>query len=175
MAHSHLDASQELEQFRAAKDEFMLGPDSPLTDDQKTTFEHLSYYPPNDALRVEASLDPDVSSEPLVMQTTTGEEQEYVRLGKVHFEVDGQSVALTVFGGGDQMFLPMRDATSTEDTSPAGRYVEPEPAGDGKVLLDFNYLYNPYCAYNPRWSCPIPPVENWLQVPIRAGEKRFHD
>ena len=51
---------------------------------------------------------------------------------------------------------------------------EPVPAGDGTLLVDFNYLYNPYCAYDDRWSCPVPPPENWLRVPIRAGEQRFH-
>jgi hypothetical protein len=72
------------------------------------------------------------------------------------------------------LFLPFRDATSGRETYGAGRYLEVEPPGpDGGVEIDLNYAYNPYCAYNPEWSCPIPPGENWLTVPIRAGERSF--
>ncbi len=73
-----------------------------------------------------------------------------------------------------ELFLPLRDATSGEETYGAGRYLEPQPAAEGWVLMDFNCLYSPYCAYNEAWSCPLPPRENWLSVPIRAGEKTFH-
>ena len=72
----------------------------------------------------------------------------------------------------EELFLPFRDATSERETYGAGRYLDVEPpAGDGLVLVDLNYAYNPNCAYNPDWSCPIPPGENWLGVPIRAGER----
>ena len=74
----------------------------------------------------------------------------------------------------DELFVPFRDATSGKETYGAGRYLEVEsPGPDGRVRVDFNAAYNPYCAYNPDWSCPIPPGENWLSVPIRAGEKTF--
>jgi uncharacterized protein (DUF1684 family) len=81
---------------------------------------------------------------------------------------------LTLYRGTDgDLFLPLRDATSGDETYGAGRYLEPLMLDDGRVLVDFNYLYNPYCAYNDAWSCPLPPRENWLTVPIRAGEKAF--
>jgi len=65
------------------------------------------------------------------------------------------------------------DGTSGEATYSSGRYLELIELGDGRTLVDFNYAYNPYCAYNPQWSCPIPPPENRLAVPIEAGEKAF--
>ena len=179
MANTETDADVvargELEEFRAEKDEvFRTDPYSPLTEEQKSAFTGLSYYPPNDTLRLELPLGTDVDHESVTMDVSTGGSREYHRAGKIRFEIDGQPAELTLFAADDQLFLPLRDATSTTETYPAGRYLEAEPLGDGRVLVDFNYLYNPYCAYNERWSCPIPPVENWLRVPIEAGEKRFH-
>jgi uncharacterized protein (DUF1684 family) len=70
--------------------------------------------------------------------------------------------------------LPVVDGLAGKETYGAGRYLEPTLAGRGKLLVDFNYSYNPYCAYNENWSCPITPFENRLKIPIRAGEKIFH-
>ena len=80
---------------------------------------------------------------------------------------------LTVFASGYGFFLPFVDNLAGSETYPAGRYLEPEPLPDGKYLIDFNQAYNPYCAYNEHWSCPLTPFENRLKVPIRAGEKIF--
>jgi uncharacterized protein (DUF1684 family) len=71
-------------------------------------------------------------------------------------------------------FLPFSDATAPAETYGAGRYLEPEDLGGDKLVLDFNLAYNPYCAYNERWSCPLPPAANRLKVRIEAGEKKFH-
>ena len=109
------------------------------------------------------------------METSTGDRQEYRRAGKIHFDVDGQTAQLTIFQDPEgELFLPLRDATSGKETYGAGRYLEPELIDDETVHVDFNYLYNPYCAYNEAYSCPLPPVENWLRVPIAAGEKSLH-
>ena len=86
----------------------------------------------------------------------------------------GDIVRAALFHQGDELFIPFRDATSGKDTYGAGRYVEAEALGNGRYLLDFNRAYNPYCAYNDDWRCPLPPAENWLKVAIRAGEKSFH-
>jgi uncharacterized protein (DUF1684 family) len=175
VTHNHLTPDEELAAFRAAKDEFMRDdPHSPLPHASVESFTGLVYYPPNESLRLMLPLDPAVSSEPVSMETSTGGSQEYRRAGKVHFEVDGQPAEVTIFESDGELFLPLRDATSATETYPAGRYLEPQRLDDGRVLVDFNYLYNPYCAYDDVWSCPVPPVENWLSVPIRAGEKRFH-
>jgi uncharacterized protein (DUF1684 family) len=106
--------------------------------------------------------------------TSTGETQSYQRAGIIRFAVDGQPAELTLYQGEQgELFLPLRDATSGTETYGAGRYLEPTPLDADRVLVDFNYLYNPYCAYNEAWSCPLPPRENWLTVPIRAGEQTF--
>ena len=108
------------------------------------------------------------------MATTTGAEQVYRPFGFVSFQVDGEPTQVTLYAseGSHELFLPFRDATSGHETYGAGRYLDLHAHGD-EVVIDFNYAYNPYCAYNPDWSCPLPPAENWLKVPIRAGEKEF--
>jgi uncharacterized protein (DUF1684 family) len=169
----------ELEDFRRDKDAFFRDdPRSPLLPEQRAAFEGLSYFPANDALVIRAPLESDGVDleEEIVMPTTTGGHQSYRRAGVVRFEVDGEPARVTLFSsaGSEELFLPFRDATSGHESYGAGRYIEVEwTALDGSVEVDFNYAYNPYCAYNPEWSCPIPPGENWLAVAIRAGERSF--
>lgn len=169
----------ELDEFRAGKDAFFRDdPDSPLTPEQQDSFDGLSYFPENAALLLHGPLETDGvdRDERIVMQTTTGGEQEYRRAGILRFEVNGEPAQVTLYGSEDShdLFLPFRDATSGKETYGAGRYVEVEPPGPGgRIAVDLNFAYNPFCAYNPEWSCPIPPDENWLSVPIRAGEKSF--
>jgi uncharacterized protein len=169
----------ELDDFRAEKDEFFRQhPRSPLTPEQRSKFEGLAYYPENDALLIRETLQREGVDldEAIVMQTTTGGTQSYRRAGVVRFSVAGVPAQVTLFTSSDapELFLPFRDATSGRETYGAGRYLEVEPPGlDQLAVVDLNYAYNPYCAYNPDWSCPIPPGENWLAVPIRAGEKSF--
>ena len=168
-----------LQDFRADKDAFLRHhPQSPLTNEQRARFEGRSYYPENDALVVRDTpvTDGVDLEEEIVMQTTTGGMQTYRRAGIVRFDVDGVTAKVTLFASSDsdKLFLPFRDATSGKEVYGAGRYLEVEPPGlDQMVVVDLNYAYNPYCAYNPEWSCPISPGENWLAVPIRAGEKSF--
>jgi uncharacterized protein (DUF1684 family) len=171
----HAHEEHHLADFREAKDEFMRDdPHSPLSDEQRQRFAGLSYYPFNLALHLHLPLDREVAADAVPMQTSTGEQQEYRRAGKLHFDVDGQAAQLTVFQDPEgELFLPLRDATSGKETYGAGRYLEPEWIDDQTVHVDFNYLYNPYCAYNEAYSCPLPPRENWLRVPIAAGEKGF--
>ena len=169
----------DLDAFRADKDAFFKqDPQSPLTRDQRATFAHLSYFPKDEPLVLHAGIETEGvdREERIVMQTTTGGVQEYVRAGIVRFDVDGEPAQVTLYASpdSDDLFLPFRDATSGRETYGAGRYLDVEsPGRDGHVVVDFNYAYNPYCAYNPEWSCPLPPAENWLTVPIRAGEKTF--
>ncbi|HEX6508323.1 MAG TPA: DUF1684 domain-containing protein [Chloroflexota bacterium] len=172
--HVHMEPDEYAAAFRAAKDEFMHeSPDSPLSEEQRATFEGLAYYPYNPDLALTVELDRNVPEGTVTMDTSTGSNREYPRAGKVHFEVDGQPAEVTIYGDADDLFLPLRDSTSGKETYGAGRYLEPEMIDDDTVLVDFNFLYNPYCAYNERYSCPLPPVENWLRVPIRAGEQNF--
>ncbi len=108
------------------------------------------------------------------METTRGQVQNFHRYGLVHFQVDGNGTQVTLYAAAQahELFLPFRDATSGKETYGAGRYLDLHADAD-EIVIDFNYAYNPNCAYNPDWNCPLPPVENWLKVPIRAGEKNF--
>jgi uncharacterized protein (DUF1684 family) len=172
--HVHMSPQEYAVALRAAKDEYMRDdPTSPLGKDERSGFTGLKYYPYNPALALELALDRDVASEPVHMGTSTGDNQEYARVGKVHFDVNGEAAEVTLYGEADNLFLPIRDATSGHATYGAGRYLEPEMTGEDTVLVDFNLLYNPYCAYNEQFSCPLPPVENWLPVPIEAGEQNY--
>jgi len=163
-----------LDQFRKEKDDFFKHyPDSPLTREQKKTFTGLRYFPENPDLALEVTVEVFPERQTIVMQTSTGDEQEYQRFGHFHFTVNGQEAALTLYATGHDYFLPFADSLAGKETYPAGRYLEPEPLGNGRFRVDFNTAYNPYCAYNDRWSCPLPPAENRLKVPIRAGEKIF--
>jgi uncharacterized protein (DUF1684 family) len=176
----------ELEELRREKDNFFkTHPQSPLTPEQKKTFTGLSYFPESPALRLEVKVEEFARKEVVVMQTSTGDVREYQKFGKFKFAVEEQEAELTIYAapyGG--YFLPFVDSLAGTETYGAGRYLEPEPLGGGKIRVDFNLAYNPYCAYNEpywinplaenRWSCPIPPAENRLKVPIRAGEKLYY-
>lgn len=164
-----------LELFRAAKDKFYARDRrAPLTSQQQRSFKALAYFPENEGLIVKARIDRQVEPGTVLMETTHGRPQEYWRYGRVHFEVDGHEAAVTLYAsaGSNKLFLPFRDVTSGTETYGSGRYLDLVADGDD-IEIDFNYAYNPYCAYNAKWNCPLPPSENWLQVPIRAGEKAF--
>lgn len=161
-------------EFRAQKDEFFeLHPQSPLSPEQKQSFEGLNYFSPAQDLYFELEIDQFEEQKELTMQTTTGDLRQYIRYGKVHFEVENKQVALTVFSSEHGFFIPFVDSQAGKETYGAGRYLDPEVLPDGRIVLDFNLAYNPYCAYNEFYSCPLPPAENRLDVPIRAGEKNF--
>ena len=162
----------ELDMIRAEKDEFYGNhPQSPLTREQRKDFRGLKYFPENDALRLEVKVDEFHVKEEFDMQTSTGGVQHYERFGNFSFEVDGQTMELTIYRSEHGFFLPFVDSLAGSETYPAGRYLEPDPLPGGRFFIDFNLAYNPYCAYNERWSCPITPAENRLKVAIRAGEK----
>jgi len=166
----------DLDGFRTEKDEFFRRHhQSPLTAEQKRGFKGLNYFPESDALRLEVQVEPLNDSNPMLMQTSTGGVQEYTRFGKFKFQVDGEAVELTIYESENGFFLPFVDALAGKETYPAGRYLEPEPLPGNRFLVDFNIAYNPSCAYNEMWSCPITPAGNRLKVPVRAGEKLFHE
>ena len=166
----------ELEEFRAEKDDFFAShPQSPLTPEQRRNFSGLHYFPENDSLQLEVVVELLNDDQPMQMQTTTGDAQMYFRHGRLKFSVNGEEAELTIYRGEHGYFLPFVDSLAGKETYPAGRYLEPEELPGNRFLVDFNIAYNPYCAYNDAWSCPITPAENRLKVPIRAGEKLFHD
>jgi len=168
----------EIDESRAAKDDFFRhSPSSPLDHEQRHHFGGLHYYPRDDALRLVIPLDTTDAGSREEVEMSNGTARQMVRAGHFPFTVDGRPIRLTAFRseGERSLFVPFRDATGKSETYAAGRYVEAEPLDEDRWLLDFNRAYNPFCAYNDAWRCPLPPRENWLDVEIRAGEKRFHD
>ena len=163
-----------LTELRRQKDQFFKEhPHSPLTTAQKEVFEGLDYFGEAPALRFELPVERFESAQAIQIQTSTGDYQEYQRYGRIRFMVDNQAQELTIFVNEYGYFLPFVDSLAATETYPAGRYLEPELLPDGRMLVDFNQAYNPYCAYNDAWSCPLTPFENRLKVAIRAGEKIF--
>ena len=172
----------ELTHFRSEIDHFMgFHPQSPLSPEQQANFEELAYYAPNEALVLVVPIEQFAATEPMIeMETSTGDVRPYRRWGRFSFEVAGEVASLTIYSDiyGQEFFLPFRDATNGQETYGAGRYLDNHrpgvwDLGNGRVKIDLNYSYNPYCAYQSTYSCPLPPRENWLKVPIRAGEKKF--
>jgi len=177
-----------LTEARQQKDVFFkYDPQSPLTPEQRKTFDGLKYYPENPALRIITPIEEYEDKQPVTLITSTGSAREYLKFGRFSFVVDGQSATLQVYQDPEDgyFFLPFVDSTAPEETYGAGRYLEIEPAAGGQFLIDFNNAYNPYCAYNEpyevnpyavqRWSCPLPPRENYLKVRIEAGEKKYYE
>ena len=163
-----------LEEVRKDKDDFFRkDPYSPLTPEQKRGFNGLTYFPENPALILDVEVELFPAGAMIQIQTNTGDLQPYERYGRFSFLVEGESIELTIYRNEHGFFLPFVDALAGTETYGAGRYLEPQPRPDGHFRVDFNYAYNPYCAYNEHWSCPITPPENRLPVPIRAGEKVY--
>lgn len=161
----------DLEKLRQMKDDFFAAdPQSPLTKAQKRLFKGLRYFPFDETLRFELELEPFSEHNEIELQTSTGDVQTYLRHGVIRFSIEGQPLQLTVFSNEHGFFLPFTDSLAGVDTYPAGRYLEPQLDEEGRLLVDFNLAYNPYCAYNSRWSCPLTPFENRLKAPVRAGE-----
>lgn len=166
--------TQPLLDHRRAKDEFFrTSHDSPLTHADRHDFEGLNYYEPNADLVFTLPVEPGDGSE-VSFETSDNRVKTYRKAGKVRFEVEGEPVELTLYATGHPgYFVPFRDKTSGDTTYGAGRYLDIEANDDRTATLDFNLAYNPSCVYDEGYSCPIPPIENWLQVPIEAGEKSF--
>lgn len=170
---------QKLLQFRREKDHaWKNDKESPLTGEQKKSFRGLNYFPPNPNLSFELELDkniPDAGKE-VVIKTTDRDEQVYLKAGKITFKVNKKQVEAIVFEDPEQeqyqYYLLFRDKTTGKETYKNGRMLQIEKEDD-KLVVDFNYAYNPYSAYNDNWGCPITPLENILPVPIKAGEKKF--
>jgi hypothetical protein len=170
-----MDTQQLLDQRRAKDEFFRTSHDSPLTHADRHDFEGLNYYEPNAELAFTLAVEPEDGSE-VSFQTSDNRVKTYRKAGKVRFEVEGEPAELTLYATGHPgYFIPFRDTTSGDTTYGAGRYLDIDANDDGTVTIDFNLAYNPSCVYDEGYSCPIPPIENWLQVPIKAGEKNFEE
>lgn len=168
-----------LEALRLEKDRFFRrSPDSPLTPSQQAAFPGLRYFPldPDAVFKVTVQEFDEQSKVPIA--TSSGQIYDYIRFGEVKFDYFGTPCRLTVYRADeydDNLFIPFSDETSGKLTYGSGRYIELIEGDDGTYLLDFNRAYNPYCAYNSDWTCPIPPAENRLPVEIEAGEAAYEE
>lgn len=176
------------EAFRKGRDQlFKTHPQSPIEPDERLAFTGLKYFPYDPAYRVPAQMFAADGSELVI--DTGGEDGaiRFRRVGELHFRLAGEPCKLTVlslvqYAGG--LFVPFKDPTAPRETYGAGRYLfdtakdtdglvlETTP-GSPDVVIDFNYAYNASCAYSPRWACPLAPPENFLRVPVTAGEKNY--
>ncbi|MFB6161707.1 MAG: DUF1684 domain-containing protein [Haloferacaceae archaeon] len=170
-----------LREHREAKDDYFRSDRSPLPPAERAEFEGLDYYPIDEDYRFEIPLDEHDEPASVTVGTSTGGERTYLEWGEFRFEVEGEPVTLQAYRSDpddDRLWVPFRDATSGEETYGAGRYIDLEAdvhrTDEGTWVLDFNEAYNPTCAYSDRYECPLPPTENWLDVPIEAGEKAYH-
>lgn len=169
-----------IEMNRREKDEFFrTGHGSPIPHGEHGAFRGLMYFPPDERYRFQVRLSPVQDPTPISMSVSQGEPRTMYRAGFFEFEVHGTKVRLFAYRskqehGHEALFVPFRDSTSGKESYGAGRYLDLPVRPDGAYVLDFNEAYNPYCAYSENYSCPLPPVENWLRVPIPAGEKSYH-
>ena len=157
---------------------------SPLLPEDLKTFHGLDFHPANELFFVVAKFIRTENEQPFEMKTTTARKPVYVKYGEAHFSIDGQDFKLNIYSNielskkkeyKDYLFLPFSDLTCGNESYIGGRYLDLEiPQGD-TIVIDFNRSYNPYCAYNPKYSCPKVPLENDLKIEIRAGVQKFHD
>jgi len=158
--------------FRETKDSAMRLKGGPLHGLDRARSSGLRYFPANPSLVFVAELRRVGGVEPVEIQATGGDVRRARRLGYFRFQIDGTDCSLAAYEMEEsrgEIFVPFRDATNGTLTYEAGRYLDVVAEGD-RFRLDFNYAYNPYCAYNAAYSCPRVPGENVLSVGIRAGE-----
>jgi uncharacterized protein (DUF1684 family) len=161
--------------------EFLDPGHSPLRPEDRPTFHGLERFPADPMYRVQASYRAKPGKE-FGMATTTDRRPTYSRVGQLTFRLDGRKCRLNVYRNKalseqaeytDYLFVPFTDPTNGEETYGGGRYIDLQAPLGKLVELDLNKAYNPYCAYGGKYSCPIPPAQNHLPVPVRAGVKAF--
>jgi uncharacterized protein (DUF1684 family) len=166
---------------RKQKDQFFkMSSQSPIPHVGREEFTALDYYQPDLTYRFELELNENNKKEILKIEDTRGSLRKFLRWGNFQFKIKDKGCKLHAYKSSpeeEMLFIPFRDATSGKETYGAGRYLELEPerdyTPDGKWILDFNKAYNPWCAYSKDYACPFVPPENWLKVPIYAGEKDY--
>lgn len=166
---------------KSYKKDFLSNDHSPL---QKKDLKSLHFYAPKENYRVTADFTLTPDAEEFAMATVSGKNQAYIKYGTATFVLEGKTLQLAIYKNlrlakmpqyKDHLFMPFNDATNGNETYGGGRYLDLKIGDikDGKVILDFNKVYNPYCAYSDGYSCPIPPRENNLDFAVEAGEMQF--
>ncbi len=180
-----LSYSDEIKQFQYELNvEYNNPKTSPLTKEDLKTFKSLEFFPIDKKYQVKATLKLTPDSPIMEMQTTTTEIQLYKKFAIATFQLDGKEFNLSLYKSQDLMqnpefynylFLPFNDLSNGKTTYGGGRFIDLKlpPKNTKIIIIDFNKAYNPYCAYSHRYSCPIPPKANSLNIKILAGVKAF--
>ncbi len=155
---------------------------SPLKEKDRKEFKGLDFFKFDSTYVVSAKLTRTPDAKPFKMKTTTDRLPNYIKYGVVEFQLEGKSHQLDIFQNldilddeeyKDYLFLPFLDNTNGEGSYSGGRYVEGSIPEGETIVLDFNTAYNPYCAYNDKYSCPIVPRSNYVDADVKAGVKAF--
>lgn len=185
--HSYSDEQvaqfkQDFEKYIIDKDDYCKSEDSPLLKDDIPNFEGLHYYEYNPNFRFEGSIHIYENQDTVIIYGSKKDERPSLKYGYFEYLFNEQKHQLQLFkilprkeNQSDYLFLGFTDATSNEETYGGGRYINLDLNEENFYIVDFNYAYNPYCAYNPKYSCAIPSRENHLSIAIEAGEKKYHD
>ena len=164
--------------------EFADSAHSPLKADDRAHFAHLERFAYDPRFHVTARFKPARRPKEFQMKTTTARLPLYRPYGTLVFKLEGRTFELPVYqnidlikkpGYENHLFLPFTDLTNGEETYGGGRYVDLQGPLEEEVTVDLNKAYNPYCAYNERYSCPIPPEANHIDLRVPAGVKKFHE
>ncbi|WP_432221693.1 DUF1684 domain-containing protein [Flavobacterium sp. TMP13] len=157
---------------------------SPLLAEDLKDFQRLAFYSIDEKFIVTAKLIRSKGEKPFDMNTSTARTPKYIKYGTLYFSIDEQNLKLSIYqnielskkpGYEEHLFLPFSDLTSGKESYIGGKYIDLKIPKDDTIVIDFNQSYNPYCAYNSKYSCPIVPLENDLNVAIEAGVKKFHN
>jgi len=152
--------------------------ESHLTEEQKRDFKELNFYPIDPSYKVKARLIPVENKKVREVPMTDGSVERYIEHSYAEFELGGKTNRLLLLQSVNEsdmrnFFLAFADETSGRETYGGGRYINARQDGKNSITIDFNLAYNPYCAYNPDYACPLPPKENILNISIHAGEKNY--
>jgi uncharacterized protein len=162
-------------EWRAERDKAWSETTDPIPADKRGLFLPLRYYPPDPAYAVPAELKLSDTRPVVELPTSTGELRRMQVVGTLEFTLNGQKLSLGALSPAGEpirsLFVPFADLTTKKETYSAGRYLDIDPTATGIYTIDFNYAYNPTCAYNDAYSCPYPPPSNQLKIAVRAGEK----
>ncbi len=177
------EALKDIQKFREKqRASFLDKEESPLTAKGLKSFEGLAYYPIDLKYRVKATFKKHKAMKLFYMKTSTDRLPKYGRYAELSFVIDGKTYKLQAYQSQsligqeeyeNYLFIPFTDISSGDGSYGGGRYLDIDIPSGNEVILDFNKTYNPYCAYNSKYSCPIPPRENDLNVEILAGIKRY--
>jgi len=158
--------------------------ESPLNVEDFKNFKALDFFPIDSKFIITAKFVKSTNEKVFEMKTSTDRLPKYKKYGALFFEIEGKEFKLNLYqnlelikkdGYADYLFLPFSDLTCGKESYIGGRYIDMRIPKGESAIIDFNRAYNPYCAYNHRYSCPIVPLENDLDIEIKAGVKKFHD